>query len=81
MVFYKEKVLKSSSWEKLKNCLFYLAYSRDLRGRLLQKQARELLSLLSDDGLLPVQRIGLCLADDNPSAGQDFIQGQGEASR
>jgi len=69
---------KSRLSQVIRNCLGYVAFSRELRGKLLQKQAREVIELLSDDGLLPQERIGLCLADDNLSAPEDFIQRRGE---
>jgi len=60
----------------IKNCIGFCAFSRKLKGSLLQKQARELLSLLSDDELLPQERIGQRAADLDLSAPEDFIQGQ-----
>jgi len=80
MLILKKNELKSrSDLQKIRNCVGYIAFSKELEGKLLQKQARELLELaLADNkGFLPRQRIRLCLADDNLSAAGVFIQADG----
>jgi len=79
-IIIDDNFVKSRLSQVIRNCLGYVAFSRELRGKLLQKQAREVINLLSEDELLPQERIGLCLADDNLSAPEDFIQRRGRLS-
>ena len=60
----------------IKNCIGFCAFSRKLKGSLLQKQARELLNLLSDDGLFPDEGIGQRAADLDPSTHQVLHKGK-----
>jgi len=67
---------KSRYSQIIRNCLGYAAFSRDLEDKLLQRQAKALLDLLSKNEFLLCEGIGPCLADDNPSTHRDFIQRQ-----
>jgi len=72
-------LVKSRGYSQvIKNCLGYVAFSREFQDKLLQRQARALLDLLSKNELLPGERVGLLQADEDLSAYQDFIQRQGE---
>ena len=75
-IIIDDDFIKSRLSQVIRNCLGYVAFCEELQGKLLQRQAREVIELLSDDGLLPQERIGLCLAGDNPSAPEVLHKGK-----